>query len=75
MLLRIRELRRVVEELGSLTTPAIYGAVDAQLERKNVAFELPQGQRELVDEIVGILDRPGLSPEQARGLARAFHTF
>ncbi|MBA2741899.1 MAG: hypothetical protein H0U46_07800 [Actinobacteria bacterium] len=74
MLLRIRELRRVVEELGSLTKPEIYAGIEAELQRKK-GFELPHGQRELVDEIVLILDRPGLSPEQARRLARAFHTF
>ncbi len=74
MLLRARELRRVVEELGSLTAPAIRAGVDARLERKDEAYPLPPGQRQLVDEVVEILDRPGLSPLQARGLAHAFRT-
>ncbi len=74
LLLRARELRRVVEELGSLNAPAIHAGVDARLQRKQEADELPPGQRDLVDEIVGILDRPGISPLQARGLAHAFRS-
>ena len=74
MLLRARELRRVVEELGSLSATAVHAGVDARLQRKHEAGELPPGQQELVDEIVEILDRPGISPLQARGLAHAFRS-
>ena len=74
LLLRARELRRVVEELGSLTAPAIRAGVDARLERQDEAHPLPPGQRQLVDEVVEILDCPGLSALQARGLAHAFRT-
>jgi hypothetical protein len=72
MLLRARELRRLVDELGSFTAPAIDASVLARLLGKPLADELPLGQRELVDEIVELLERPGLSPLQARGLAHAF---
>ena len=74
MLLRARELRRVVEELGSLSTPAIHAGVDARLRGSEKNVELPPGQRELVEEIVEILERPGLSPMQARALAHAFRS-
>jgi hypothetical protein len=74
MLLRARELRRLVDELGSLTAPAIDASVDARLQRKPLADELPPGQRKLVDEIVEILERPGLSPMQVRALAQAFRS-
>lgn len=73
LLLRSRELRRLVDELGSLTGPVIEASVDARLQKKPQA-ELPSGQKKLVDEIVGILENPGLSSIQARGVAHAFRS-
>jgi hypothetical protein len=72
LLLRARELRRLVDGLGSLTAPEIDASVEARLQKKALADELPPGQSNLVDEIVEILERPGLSELQARGLAQAF---
>ena len=74
MLLRARELRRLVDELGSLSAPEVDASVLARLVGKPVADELPPGQRKLVDEIVELLQRPGLSSLQARGLAHAFRS-
>jgi hypothetical protein len=74
MLLRARELRRQVDELGSLNAPVVHASVLARLLKKPVADELPPGQAQLVDEVIELLERPGLSPLQARGLAHAFRS-
>jgi hypothetical protein len=74
MLLRARELRRLVDDLGSLSAPEVDASVLARLVGKPVADGLPPGQIKLVDEIVELLQRPGLSALQARGLAHAFRS-
>ena len=61
-------------QLGSLSAPEVDASVLARLVGKPVADALPAGQAKLVDEIVGLLQRPGLSPLQARGLAHAFRS-
>jgi hypothetical protein len=72
MLLRAREFRQLVDDLGSLTTPGVDAYVIARLLGKPVSDELPPEQRKLVDEIVELLGNPELSTLQARGLLRAF---
>ena len=74
MLLRARELRRLVDELGSLNAPSVDANVLARLLGKPVADGLPSGQSKLVDEIVGLLELPALSPLQARGVLHAFRS-
>ena len=74
LLLRVRELRRVVEEVGSMSATGINAAIDARLRGQRPAQKLPPGQITLIDELVGILKQPGLSPMQAQGLDQAFRT-
>jgi hypothetical protein len=73
MLLRAHELRRLVNELGSLGAPAVDAAVLARHLGRPMT-ELPPGQSKLVDEVIELLGTPGLSSLQARGLADAYQS-
>jgi hypothetical protein len=71
MLARVRSYRRRVDELGSVSGPVILGSVRDR-RRWRPADYLPPAQRELADEIVGLLEDPRLSALQAAQLERAF---
>jgi hypothetical protein len=72
MLARARRFRRRVDELGTVSAPAIDGYVRDHLRYRPQVGALPPAQAELADEILALLQMPGLSTEQARRIEREF---
>jgi hypothetical protein len=69
---RARSFRRRMDELGTVSGPVIDGYVRDRLrDRPNVA-SLPPAQAEFADEIVALLQIPGLSPQQSHQIRREF---
>ena len=72
MLARARRFRRRVDELGTLSGPAIDGHVCDRLRARPAIVPLPPVQTELAEEIVALLEMPGLSVGEAQRLEREF---
>jgi hypothetical protein len=71
MCARARSFRRRVDELGTVSSPAIDGYVRDQLYGRRHT-PLPPAQAEFADEILALLQMPGLSPQQAHQIMREF---
>jgi hypothetical protein len=72
MLARARSFRRRVDELGTLSSPAIDGYVRERLRYRPDVNSLPRAQAEFADEIVALLQQPTLSLQQADRLKQEF---
>jgi hypothetical protein len=72
MLARARSFRRRVDELGTVSSPAIDGYVRDRLRDRPDVNSLPRAQAEFADEILALLQLPSLSPQQAHRLEREF---
>lgn len=68
MLARARRFRRQLDDLG-ISRSVIEANVCARLQWKP-APDLPPGQAELADDVLGLLQNPDLSPWQAHELQR-----
>lgn len=72
MLARARKFRRRVDELGTVSSPAIDGYVRDRLRYRRDGNPLPPAQADLADEIVALLQVSSLSPQQAHQIERQF---
>jgi hypothetical protein len=72
MCARARRFRRRVDELGTVSAPAIDGYVRDKLRYRPNVNSLPPAQAEFADEIVALLQVSSLSPQQAHQLERSF---
>jgi hypothetical protein len=73
MLAQVRRLRKRVDDLGSVTGDMIKQGMNHFRDAQPADYLTP-AQRELADEIVGLLEDPRLSVLQAGQLERAFFT-
>jgi hypothetical protein len=72
MCARARSFRRRVDELGTVSGPVIDGYVRDRLHDRPHVNSLPPAQGEFADEIVALLQMPGLSPQQSHQIMREF---
>jgi hypothetical protein len=72
MLARARSFRRRVDDLGTLSGPAIDGYVRDRLHYRRDINSLPPAQVEFADEILALLQVPTLSPQQLHRLEQEF---
>jgi len=72
MLARARNFRRRVDELGTVSGPAIDGYVRDRLRSRRDGYALPPAQAELAEEIVALFQVSSLSPQQAHQIERQF---
>ncbi len=71
LLEQVRELHQLADELTH-SKGRIHASVRARLSWSHDAPTLPSEQRELVDEVLEVLEKPRLSSSQARTLQREF---
>jgi len=71
LLEQVRDLHQLADELTH-SNARIHANVRARLSWDPLPPVLPREQREIADEVVGLLEQRRLSSSQARRLQRAF---